>query len=307
MSRLPLHGFFAPLVTPFGADGEPDEAGWRHNARAALAAGLDGLVIAGSTGEAALLDETERHRLVEWSRPFVPSDRWLIVGCGAESTRLTLRRCREAAARGADAVLVVAPHYYGAAAMTDAALRAHYESVADESPVPVILYNIPKYMHFALSPELVATLADHPNVIGIKDSSGDQALRTAYVTAQDDDFSVITGHAGSLARALDEGVRGGILAVADFAPALVRRLAASHAAGDRAVVDATQAVLAALGSEIVAGMGVPGVKAAMDAVGLFGGPPRSPLLPLPAEDRQRVATLLADGGVESIEALAAGA
>lgn len=296
MSHWPLRGVFAPVVTPFHSDGSTDRNGWLVNARAMLAADLDGLVIAGSTGEAPLLDETDRHRLVEWTRPEVPDDKLLIVGCGAESTRLTIRRCNEAAARGADAALVVAPHYYGSAMNTEA-LRAHYLAVCDESPVPVVLYNIPRYMHFAIPPELVAELARHENVVGIKDSSGDAALRAGYLASQGDSFSVLTGHAGTFVRALDEGVRGGILAVATFAAGLVRQVMPAHAAADREALDSLQRHLATLGSEIVAALGVAGVKAAVDAVGLAGGTPRLPLLPASPEARQAIATLLSEAGV----------
>ncbi len=296
--RGPLRGIFAPVTTPFGADGDLDERAWRANLTAHLASGVDGVVIAGSTGEAAMLDEVERHRLVEWARTVV-DDRWLIVGTGAEGTRLCVRRCHEAGARGADAALVVAPHYY-ATAMTEAALHAHYLRVADESPVPVILYNIPKYMHFALSAPLVAELARHENVIGIKDSSGDLAMLEGFLAASGDSFAVLTGHAGTFARALELGARGGILAAALFAPALVRQVAAAHADGDAARGAAAQAQLGPLGAEVVGAMGVAGVKAALDAVGLVGGSPRLPLLPLDASGVGRVMSLLAAAGVEPL-------
>ncbi len=290
------------MTTPFCADGTVDEAGWKANLAAHLASGVTGIVVAGSTGEAALLDEVERHRLVEWARPAVDGS-WLIVGTGAESTRLCVRRCHEAGARGADAVLVVAPHYY-AQAMSDAALRAHYLQVADESPIPVILYNIPKYMHFALSAPLVAELARHENVIGIKDSSGDLAILDGYLASGGDSFAVLTGHAGTFGRALELGARGGILAAALFAPALVRQLAAAWVAGDAAAVAAAQALLAPLGSDIVGAMGVAGVKTALDAVGLVGGAPRLPLLPLDVGEQERVAALLAAAGVEPMATVA---
>ena len=139
----------------------------------------------GSTGEAALLTDDERRVLLEAARSATPRDRQLLMGAGAESTRQTLKRCADAKAAGADAVLVVAPHYYSNA-MTGEALRTHYRAVADGSPVPVVLYNIPKYMHFALPAELVAELARHPNVIGIKDSSGDLNMLAGFLKAQSD-------------------------------------------------------------------------------------------------------------------------
>lgn len=290
---LSLEGIFAPVITPFKDDGELDRAGFEHNARAHMKNGLRGLVVTGSTGEAPLLDEREREQLVEWARPHVPGDRTLIAGVGSESTRTTVRYAQRAAERGVDAVLVVAPHYFGGA-MTQDALRAHYLRVADESPVPVVLYNIPKYMHFKLSQSLVQELAKHENVAGIKDSSGERELMEVYLTAQSDDFTVVTGSGQLWKTTLQMGARGGILAVSLFAPSLATAVAEAVARKDGATADALQSRLTPLAKEIVGEMGVAGVKAAVDSVGLRGGPPRSPLLPLGRADRDRVRQLLSD-------------
>ncbi len=287
-----LHGIFAPVVTPFLPGSEDlDLDGFRANGRAHLADGLAGLVVAGSTGEAALLDEAERTALVAAAREVAPSDRLVIAGTGAESTRQCLTRCRAARDAGADAVLVVAPHYY-ANAMTLAALRAHYQRVADASPLPVILYNIPKYMHFALPAELVAELAAHPNVVGIKDSSGDAAMLAGFLAAQSETFTVLTGSGAGLHAALQAGARGGILAVSLFAGPTALAVVGAHAAGDAAAAAAGQAILTPLAQVIVAKLGVPGVKHAMERVGRVGGSPRLPLLPLDAAGRAEVDALL---------------
>lgn len=306
MASSVLAGVLAPVVTTFDGSGAVALDPFVANARQHLAAGLAGIVVAGSTGEAALLDEDERNALVEAVRPAIGTDRWLVVGIGAESTRLTVRRARLAAERGADAVLVVAPHYYGAQAMTAAALREHYRRVADESPLPVVLYNIPKYMHFALPPELVAELAAHENVIGIKDSSGDLALIEQYLAARGPAFAVLTGNGGQLLPAMERGAVGGILAVALFAndDSTGGNLAAIQyqmiRAGRRDAAARAGARLGVLAKEIVAGLGVAGVKHALDVAGLTGGAPRAPLLPLDETARSRVAALLAghvDAGV----------
>lgn len=217
MSRAPA-GVLAPVVSTFDAEtGDLAPVPFRANIRAHMDAGLAGVVIAGSTGEAALLGERERADLVEWARTLVPEDRWLIAGVGGESTRITIDRARQMAERGADAVIVVSPHYY-TAAMTPEALATHFRRVADASPVPVILYNIPKYTHFALDPGLVFELATHGNVIGIKDSSGDLKLLGGYLAAQSDRFAVLTGSGASIYAALEMGARGGILAVSSSPP-----------------------------------------------------------------------------------------
>ena len=288
---LSLRGVFAPVTTPFGKDGELDRKAFEHNVAAHMAAGLKGVVVSGSTGEAAFLDERERESLVEWARQHVRGDRVLIVGVGAESTRTTIRLAESAAERGADAVLVVAPHYFGPN-MTEEAVRAHFLRVVDESPAPVILYNIPKYMHFRLSKGLVQELAKHENVIGIKDSSGDRDSLNDYLAPQSDSFTTITGSGQLWGTALQMGARGGILAVSLFAPALSTAIFEAVARKDVATADALQARLTPLAKIIVGELGPAGVKAAMDCVGLRGGQPRSPLLPLSRADLERVQQLM---------------
>lgn len=287
-----LSGIFAPVTTPFHAGSEDlDLEGFGRNVRAHIAEGLHGVVVAGSTGEAALLSEQERVALIATAREHTPSDRLVIAGCGGESTRQTVARTKAAHEAGADAVLVVAPHYY-ANAMTAEVLRRHYLRVADESPRPVILYNIPKYMHFALSAELVAELAAHRNVIGIKDSSGVLEMLQGFLRAQHDTFSVLTGSGSGLQAGLEAGARGGILAVSLFAAGFAREVFRAVRAGEAAAATAAQARLTPMANVIVAKLGVPGVKHAMDLVGRVGGVPRMPLLPLGEAERAEVVTAL---------------
>jgi 4-hydroxy-2-oxoglutarate aldolase len=286
---ITLDGILAPVVTPFGPHGDIDGDGFVANIRAHVGAGLQGIVVAGSTGEAALLDDDERARLVELARGAVPADRTLLVGTGAESTRAVIARNRMAADRGADGVLVVAPHYYGEA-MTPDALRDHYLRIADASPVPVLLYTIPKYMHFALPADVVAVLAKHANIVGMKDSSGDATLLRGYLASQSDSFKVLTGSGVLLGEALTLGAYGAILAVALFAPALAIDVVRAARDGHSDVA-AVQARLTPMAARIVGGMGVAGVKAALDQVGLVGGAPRPPLRPL------------APGALETLRAL----
>jgi 4-hydroxy-2-oxoglutarate aldolase len=292
---LTIRGVLGPVVTPFDAAGEVDLPAFTHNIRGHLDAGLNGIVVTGSTGEAALLDERERASLVEAARAVIPRDRPLIVGTGAESTRMAQRLTRLAAERGADAVLVVAPHYYGGKAMTTAALRAHYTAIADTSPIPVLLYNIPKYMHFALAPQLVAELARHENIVGMKDSSGDLELLAGYLQAQSESFTVLTGNGSTFQRALGLGARGGILAVALFAAGLSRDIYDAMREGSASSVARAEEAQRRLGppsGRIVGEMGVAGVKAALDHIGLRGGRVRSPLQPLGEAETAEVAQLL---------------
>jgi 4-hydroxy-2-oxoglutarate aldolase len=282
-----LRGVFAPVVSTFSSrTGELDVAAFSANLDAYLDGGVHGIVVAGSTGEAALLDASERARLVDAARAKVPPNKSLIVGTGAESTRTCIQLSRDAAGRGADAVLVVAPHYYGSA-MTIPALLQHYERVADESPVPVMLYNIPKYMHFSLPPVLVAELASHENVIGIKDSSGDRELFASYMALQSPAFAVLTGSAPMFHHALSSGSRGGILALG-----LALDVYQSASSGNASDAATAQSRMTPLGAKIVGELGVAGVKAAMDRVGLSGGAVRSPLVPLDQRQSAVVESLL---------------
>lgn len=285
-------GVLGPLTTPFHADESLDIEGFQSNIRAHLAAGLSGVLVAGSTGEAALLDDRERVQLVEAARAVVPRDKTLLVGTGSESARQVISRSRDAAAAGADAVLVVSPHYY-TAAMTPSALKAHFLRVADMSPIPVLIYNIPKYTHFRLEPEFIASLASmHPNFRGMKDSAGDMSFLARYVNeAQSDTFDVLTGHGGTFASALRLGARGGILAVSLFAPELSMEVWNAHHEGRVTDGDEAQERLIPLAAEIVARMGVPGVKVAMERVGLVGGPVRLPLIAPPPKDVDLVGEL----------------
>ena len=290
MTGTDLAGVFAPITTPFdAASGDVSQQHLQDNVTRLLADGLDGIVVAGSTGEAPLLDADEQRRAVAWTRAVTPKAKWLVVGTGAESTRQAIALTRGAAAEGADAVLVRPPSYFPAVAAR--ALANYYRAIADASPVPVLVYNIPKYTHVSLPAELLQELSTHTRVVGVKDSSGDLKNLAAYREAAPQ-WAVFVGSASLLLPALELECDGGIMAVACFAPRLCADLLAAFHAGDRAAATALQDRLVPLDKEIVSKLGPAGVKAAMDAVGLYGGPPRPPLAPVGAAERERVALLV---------------
>ena len=295
-----LAGILVPVVTPFSrGSGDVDLEAFASNLRAHRQTGIAGIVVAGSNGEAPLLEERERRALIAAARRQLTDREWLIAGTGAESTRQCIARCRDASENGADAVMVVAPHYYSGV-MTPDALEAHFTAVADASPLPVILYNIPKYAHFALPADVVGRLARHQNIIGIKDSSGDLAQLKGFLAAQSDSFTVLTGSGSTLVQALRLGARGGVLAVGLFVASLVKDAVDAVARNEEDAASAAQAVLAPLATEIVGTMGVAGVKAALDFIGLAGGPVRAPLLPLDAERQARVTQLMQEAGQAAV-------
>ena len=292
MTERQLAGLLAPITTPFdNATGEVAPVHLRQNVARLVAAGLDGVVVAGSTGESALLDPDEQRRMVGWVREVLPDKRWLIVGTGAEATRHAVGLTRAAAAEGADGVLVRPPAYFSGA-VSPASLADYYRAVADESPVPVLVYNIPKYTHLPIAAGLLHQLAAHPNIVGVKDSSGDAKTVAAYRDAAPA-WSVFVGSGSLLYAALELGCDGGILAVACFAAPLCVDLLAAFRAGDRERAGRLQERLGPLDKEIVGKLGPGGVKAAMDAVGLYGGPVRAPLAPVATGERERVARLVA--------------
>lgn len=296
MTKPELAGVLVPITTPFDpVTGDIAPVPLRENTRAQLADGVTGIVAAGSTGEAALLAEGEYADLIGWLRDVVPDDRWLVAGAGRESTRASVAACAVAAERGADAVLVRPPAYYGPG-LSVGALVEHYRRIADESPVPVVLYNIPKYTHVMLQDALLAALAGHENVLGAKDSSGDLKNFAAYRQAAPE-WALFVGNGSYLYAALELGGVGGVLAVATFATALAVAVHRTFTAGDAAAAGAAQERLTPLNRAAVTERGVPGVKAAMDAVGRHGGPVRPPLRDLDADERGQLRAVLAGAGL----------
>lgn len=287
---LSLRGIIPPVPTPFTADGDLDVAALQGLIRA-LEPHVDGFLILGSNGEAAFLTEAERRRVFEAARSAIPAHKPMLVGTGGEATRLVASRNDEAGEVGADAALVLPPHYY-VGSMTEGALQRHYETLADSSPVPLMLYNFPGVTTLALSPGLTAKLARHENIVGIKDSSGNVAALTETVRQLPADFQVLTGNAPTFLAALALGARGGILAVANVAAAGCRRLYDAFCGGDLAAARALQLGLNPLAQAVTTRYGVPGLKAAMRSQGLPAGYPRAPLLNVGQEVEGELAALL---------------
>jgi len=287
-----------PCVTPFDpVTGDVDLVGFRANLRAWFEHPIRGVVVGGSTGEAVLLDEGERIALLDGARDVIPEGRTLIAGTGGESTRKTLRLCKTAAEQGADALLVQPPSFYKGA-MVDDTLVAHYRKIADASPVPIILYQVPlKLSTLDLTMNFVEVMARHDNVIGIKDSRGKLDLVGELVIRTGKDFQVLVGSGGILYGGLEVGAVGGILGVANMAVEQCAAIYSAFGAGDSGEAGRLQEVVAPVHNVVVGRLGVPGVKAALDMVGLKGGDPRPPLRPLADRGRDEVEKVLQVGGI----------
>jgi 4-hydroxy-2-oxoglutarate aldolase len=235
--------------------------------------------VAGSTGESVSLAADERVELVRVVRSVLPAGKLLIAGAGLESTRETVRLVHRMAEAGADVVIVVTPSYFAPSIRPDG-LLAHYRSIAEASSLPVILYSVPIYTHLDLPLEVVGELAVHPNVIGIKESGGSLAKITSLVSQTPKDFQVLVGSAGLLLGALIVGAVGCIPALGNVAAVHIRELMAAFQRGDLTRAREVQAKLVEPNEILTVRFGVPGVKAALDLVGFYGGPLRSPLRPL---------------------------
>lgn len=295
---MDLRGTFLPVTTPFDpVTGDVDVVAFRANLRGWFAHPIRGVLIAGSTGEAVYLDDGDLAELLEATRDVVPQDRLVLVGTGAESTRATIRKTKKAADAGADAVLVKPPAFYKAA-MTPEALARHYRAVADASPVPVIVYQVPlRLSTLELPTGLVAELSKHPNVVGIKDSRGNLELVGELVDHCADGFQVVVGAGHILYGGLEMGAVGGIVAVGLMAPAEAAEISVAFHEGRKADAGRVQERIAPVHTGIVGGMGVPGIKAAMDMLGMRGGSPRPPLLPVAQARREEVRAVLETAGL----------
>lgn len=298
MSPKSFGGVIVPIATPYdAATGEVAPVVLRRVARALLEGGLDGIAVAGSTGEGELLDERERIQMVEWLRDVVPDECVLIAGTGAESTRAAVRAARDAGRAGADAVLVRPPSYFGAL-LSPPSFAQHYQRLADESPVPVIVYNIPRYAHVALQDSVLRVLGEHRNIAGFKDSSGDLKVFSAFHAAAPR-LVPLMGSGHLFYPALELGAAGGILAMACFAAESCVALLKAFRDGDKVTAGKMQERLNPLAREIVGALGPAGIKAAMEVVGLGCGPVRSPLCEVDHRQKAKIRELLSSAGLKA--------
>jgi len=274
-------GIYTPVVTPFTSSGEIDDRGLVTNVKRYLASPLTGLVVLGSNGEAAQLDDDEADRVIAIVRDLVPKGRPLLAGTGRESTRATIAASRRAAALGADAVMARTPAFYKPQMTSDAFVR-HYTEVADASPVPVLLYNVTMYTGVNLLPDAVETLSAHPNIAGIKDSGNDMLQLGDYLSRAQPGFSVLAGAAPTLFSAAVLGAHGAVLALAGLVPELCVQVVEHVRAGRVDDARELQRRLMPLARLIGPIHGVPGLKTALDLIGLAGGVPRPPLRPIAA-------------------------
>ncbi len=347
-----LQGIFPPITTPFYPDGNVYFKKLEHNVEHYSRTPVAGIVVLGSNGEAIMLSDQERRDVLKVARESAASNKVLIAGTGMESAHETLRLTEYAAELGYDVALVRTPHFYRKQ-MQLANLLAFYRVVADRSPLPVMIYNVPQVTAYDMPAELVIELAEHANIIGMKESGGDvekirrmvdgtrHIKRTASVTEtftaltprmlqaaneangelvsiasvtgssvpsssavavvggvktrqKEVGFQLLAGVAQKMKASLDVGAVGGIMAFADFAPTACYEIYAAWKEGDHELAQLKQERIAAAAQRITGELGTSAVKYAMDLNGYYGGLARLPLLPLTADLKAEVETLLTD-------------
>jgi 4-hydroxy-2-oxoglutarate aldolase len=290
-----LRHILLPISTPFAAD-SVDHAALRANIDRWSTTGVGGFVVLGSTDERVHLDEREYLEVIETTRAAVPrgSDGLaFIVGAGQQSTVGTVNEIKRAAELGADAVLVITPHYYRAAIMQDT-LVSYYTAVADASPVPVLLYSMPALTGIKIEPETIARLSEHQNIIGVKDSSNDVTGFAETVKLCPPDFAVLTGNGTVFLDALRAGATGAILAVGCVVPEICVEIFAAFKRGDEERASVLQSKLTPLAAAVTTRFGIGGLKTALDLAGYRGGEVRPPLRSPDENARAEIARLLAD-------------
>jgi 4-hydroxy-2-oxoglutarate aldolase len=296
---ISLSGVFPPIPTPFDAKGRVATRRLVDNIERWNEYDLSGYVVLGSNGEAGYLSMEEKLRVWKAARQAIPADKVMIAGAGCESTRQTILLTRRAADAGADAALLVTPHYYDGKMTSDSLIR-HYQAVADAVPIPVVLYTVPKFTHVDIDAATTARLAGHPNIVGIKDTSGNMAklANTVRLTRSAiPGFQVLAGSAGFFLAGLTLGAVGGILALSSVAPQKCLDLYRLFKAGQLDEAVELQRWMIPVNAAITTHFGIAGLKAALDVLGYYGGPVRSPLLDLTDSEREILREVLVEGGV----------
>jgi len=294
-----LNGIYPPIVTPFLQEDVAYHS-LTKNIEKLNKSGIKGLVVLGSNGENVFLSEEEKTEVVQTVIKSASQEMQIIVGSGCESTRETIHLTNKMAKLGAHAALIVTPSYYGSK-MNDESLIHYYSNVAEKSEIPVLLYNVPKFTGVNVSEEVVSTLSKHPNIVGIKDSSGNVNQLGQYLNRVDPDFNVLVGTAGALFGALTLGCKGGVLALANIVPEKCVDIYRLVQEGKMEEARKLQLRMIPVNYAITATYGISGLKYAMDLLGYQGGEVRSPLLPTKPWEQEKIRNILLEAKLKIIQ------
>ncbi len=295
---MKLTGIFAPVPTPFGPDGSIDIDAWKTNLSIWKESALDGIVICGSNGEMPFVTHEERVTLTKIAAEETQGKLQLMSGAHFPSTRDTIECTKALASAGAGSVLLLPPHYFKG---NQAAILNYFNEVADNSPVPVFLYNMPANTGVDIETDTIIAASRHPNIRGIKDTSGDMT-KIGYLSASvPEEFSVFGGTGNWFLAALAMGACGGTMAASILYPNTCRRIYTSFQENKIKEAMELQSKLLPVSDALTRRFGVPGLKAALDSKGMKGGPCRSPLLPVSEDIKKEISKILDSSGLDKFE------
>jgi len=287
---LKLQGIYPPITTPFTADGEIYKTKLTYNVEKWNRTGLSGYVVCGSTGESVFLTPEEKILCWELVASAAAPDKLLMAGTGVESVRETVSLTNKAAEMGYKAAMVRTPHYYKSLLNRVDAQVLYFRSVADQTKIPLMIYNWPQATGVDIAPEAVAILSEHPNIIAIKESSGSLEKVMQMIRETKPGFQVLVGSAPTLAPSFHVGAVGAVLAFANAAPYATISIWEAHRMREPAAAMDWQARISRAAQLVTTKYGVPGLKHAMDLRGYYGGPPRLPLTVVGPEAKKEIQT-----------------
>ncbi len=292
MSKFPIKGVLPPMITPFKENGDVDYEAFQFNLEKWSKTSLSGFLVAGSNSETPYLNEAEKLKLIGITVQSVDRSKLVLAGTGLESTRDTIYLTNKAAHLGARAALLLTPNYYGDA-MGDEAQLQYFTDVADNADIPILIYNVTKFTHINISPSVVSKLSTHPNILGMKDSSGNIAQLIKFqLSGLDPDFNLLVGTASAWNPALQIGIKASIMALANCCPQACMDVQSLFDEGRHAESLALYKRLYPVNEAVTAQFGVPGLKYACDLLGFKGGYTRKPLLNIGKEQKKIIDEIL---------------
>ena len=293
---MEIEGVFPPVTTPFDDNGCIVHDHLAENIKRWNETDISGYLILGSNSESVFLNEEEKLEIVKTARKSIPLSKKMLVGTGLECTKGTIEFTRGAADCGADVAVVITPHFFKSN-MSHEAFMKHYLMVADSSPIPVFLYNVPSFTGLNLEAGTVSALSSHENIIGIKDSSGNvEKLSEIISLTGDNEFSVLTGSSIVLYPSMCVGAAGGIMAIACVLPEKCSDIIRLYKDGNHAEAKELQMRLIEPTIAVTSRYGVQGLKAAMDLAGYYGGRSRLPLLPVTSAEIEKIKNIFTGAG-----------
>ena len=291
MAKMQIKGVIPPMITPFMENGDVDYDSHVRNMERWNKDKLVGYLVLGSNSEAAYLSEDEKVKMVELTVKHAKQDRIVLAGTGMESTRETIKLTNKAAELGAHGALILTPFYY-LGKMTDEALINYFTQVADQTDIPVLIYNVPKFTHINVSVHVVRELSRHPNIIGMKDSTGNVPQLVSFLPVIEEGFNLMVGTVSSWYPALTLGIKAGIFALANIAPNECAEVQEAFVKEDLEAACNTYKRIFPVNTAVTATYGVAGLKYAADLRGYSGGQVRCPLLPTKDNEKEAIKKIL---------------